>query len=139
MTSIKARLLKCCLFVFFLFFLLCLLLICCALTCLDFVWYLKQTTKRTGWVRKDVKNPESIADHMYRMSLMALVASDVPGVDRNKLIHLPFSSAVYMFINDFLLAMHLLTLGWEVGFLKLFFFLSGALKWLLFMTLQRVC
>jgi len=86
------------------------------------VWYLKQTTKRTGWVRKDVKNPESIADHMYRMSLMALVASDVPGVDRNKLIHLPFSSAVYMFINDFLLAMHLLTLGWEVGFLKLFFF-----------------
>ncbi|KAG4942615.1 hypothetical protein JHK85_047261 [Glycine max] len=53
---------------------------------LKFVWYLKQTTKRTGWVRKDVKNPESIADHMYRMSLMALVASDVPGVDRNKCI-----------------------------------------------------
>ncbi|RDX82002.1 5'-nucleotidase domain-containing protein, partial [Mucuna pruriens] len=45
-----------------------------------------KTTKRTGWVRKDVKNPESIADHMYRMSLMALIASDVPGVDRNKCI-----------------------------------------------------
>ncbi|XP_020231267.1 HD domain-containing protein 2 isoform X1 [Cajanus cajan] len=45
-----------------------------------------KTTKRTGWVRKDVKNPESIADHMYRMGLMALIASDVPGVDRNKCI-----------------------------------------------------
>ncbi|TKY54648.1 HD domain-containing protein 2 [Spatholobus suberectus] len=45
-----------------------------------------KTTKRTGWVRKDVENPESIADHMYRMSLMALIASEVPGVDRNKCI-----------------------------------------------------
>ncbi|KAK7329879.1 hypothetical protein VNO77_24060 [Canavalia gladiata] len=45
-----------------------------------------KATKRTGWVRKDVKNPESIADHMYRMGLMALIASDVPGVDRNKCI-----------------------------------------------------
>ncbi|GMP88112.1 hypothetical protein CsSME_00040212 [Camellia sinensis var. sinensis] len=31
-----------------------------------------KTTKRTGWVRRDVENPESIADHMYRMGLMAL-------------------------------------------------------------------
>nr|XP_027192841.1 HD domain-containing protein 2 isoform X2 [Cicer arietinum] len=45
-----------------------------------------KTTKRTGWVRRDVKNPESIADHMYRMSLMALIAPDVPGLDRNKCI-----------------------------------------------------
>ncbi|KAJ1433558.1 HD/PDEase domain [Sesbania bispinosa] len=45
-----------------------------------------KTTKRTGWVRRDVKNPESIADHMYRMGLMALIASDVPGVDRNKCV-----------------------------------------------------
>ncbi|PNY07637.1 HD domain-containing protein 2-like [Trifolium pratense] len=44
------------------------------------------TTKRSGWVRRDVKNPESIADHMYRMSLMALIAPDVPGLDRNKCI-----------------------------------------------------
>jgi len=48
------------------------------------VWYVKQTTKRTGWLRKDVKNPESIADHMYRMGLMALIAPDVSGFDRNK-------------------------------------------------------
>ena len=26
-----------------------------------------KATKRTGWVRRGVKGPESIADHMYRM------------------------------------------------------------------------
>lgn len=35
---------------------------------------------------RDVKDAESIADHMYRMGLMALIASDIPGVDRNKCI-----------------------------------------------------
>ncbi|PON99281.1 Ribonuclease Y [Trema orientale] len=45
-----------------------------------------KTTKRAGWVRRDVKDPESIADHMYRMGLMALIASDIPGVDRDKCI-----------------------------------------------------
>ncbi|XP_030523652.1 5'-deoxynucleotidase HDDC2 isoform X2 [Rhodamnia argentea] len=45
-----------------------------------------KTTKRAGWVRRDVKDPESVADHMYRMGLMALIASDIPGVDRNKCI-----------------------------------------------------
>ncbi|KAB1204792.1 HD domain-containing protein 2 [Morella rubra] len=44
-----------------------------------------KTTKRAGWVRKEIKDPESIADHMYRMGLMALIASDIPGVDRDKL------------------------------------------------------
>ncbi|KAL3765030.1 hypothetical protein ACHAW5_004289 [Stephanodiscus triporus] len=34
-----------------------------------------KTTKRTGWVRSGVSRPESIADHMYRMSLMAMIAS----------------------------------------------------------------
>ncbi|KAL3643066.1 hypothetical protein CASFOL_013881 [Castilleja foliolosa] len=43
-----------------------------------------KTTKRTGWVRREVQEPESIADHMYRMGLMALIASDVPGVNREK-------------------------------------------------------
>lgn len=44
-----------------------------------------KTTKRAGWVKRDVKDPESIADHMYRMGLMALIASDIPGVNRDKL------------------------------------------------------
>ncbi|XP_022731015.1 HD domain-containing protein 2-like [Durio zibethinus] len=45
-----------------------------------------KTTKRAGWVRRDVKNPESIADHMYRMGLMALIACDIPGIDRDKCV-----------------------------------------------------
>lgn len=46
---------------------------------------MKQTTKRAGWIRRDVRDPESISDHMYRMGLMGLVMADVPGVDRDKL------------------------------------------------------
>ncbi|XP_022756522.1 HD domain-containing protein 2-like isoform X3 [Durio zibethinus] len=45
-----------------------------------------KTTKREGWVRRDVQNPESIADHMYRMGIMALIASDIPGIDRDKCV-----------------------------------------------------
>ncbi|XP_010268406.1 PREDICTED: HD domain-containing protein 2-like [Nelumbo nucifera] len=45
-----------------------------------------KTTKRTGWVRKGIQGPESIADHMYRMGLMALIASDIPGIDRDRCI-----------------------------------------------------
>lgn len=43
-----------------------------------------QTTKRAGWVKRGVKEPESIGDHMYRMGLMALIASDNPSVNREK-------------------------------------------------------
>ncbi|KAK4058065.1 hypothetical protein OIO90_000804 [Microbotryomycetes sp. JL221] len=32
-----------------------------------------KTNKRTGWVNKGIRLPESIADHMYRMAMMALV------------------------------------------------------------------
>ncbi|KAK4404425.1 5'-deoxynucleotidase HDDC2 [Sesamum angolense] len=45
-----------------------------------------KTTKRAGWVRREVQEPESIADHMYRMGLMALIASDIPGVNRDKCV-----------------------------------------------------
>ncbi|CAI8587231.1 unnamed protein product [Vicia faba] len=45
-----------------------------------------KTTKRAGWLRKDVQDPESIADHMYRMGLMALIAPDFPGIDRDKCV-----------------------------------------------------
>ncbi|KAH9314643.1 hypothetical protein KI387_023270, partial [Taxus chinensis] len=43
-----------------------------------------KTTKRTGWIYLGVKDPESIADHMYRMATMALIAVDIPGVDRDR-------------------------------------------------------
>ncbi|RVW88365.1 HD domain-containing protein 2 [Vitis vinifera] len=45
-----------------------------------------KTTKRAGWVKREVNNPESVADHMFRMGLMALIASDMTGVDRNKCV-----------------------------------------------------
>ena len=45
--------------------------------------FVAQTTKRTGWVRSGVAGPESIADHMYRMGMMALLARDA-GVDTNR-------------------------------------------------------
>lgn len=37
-----------------------------------------KTTRRTGWIERSVHAPESIADHMYRMSLLALTLP--PGV-----------------------------------------------------------
>ena len=48
-----------------------------------------KTTKRTGWVMSGVQNPESIADHMYRMSLMAMIASfSNESLDTNRCIKL---------------------------------------------------
>ncbi|KAI2652181.1 5'-deoxynucleotidase HDDC2 [Labeo rohita] len=31
---------------------------------------------RTGWVYRNIKQPESVSDHMYRMSMMALTIQD---------------------------------------------------------------
>lgn len=42
---------------------------------LDFLLILQnlKTTKRTGWVNNKVSNPESISDHMHRMSVIAML------------------------------------------------------------------
>ncbi|PKA55555.1 hypothetical protein AXF42_Ash006757 [Apostasia shenzhenica] len=45
-----------------------------------------KTTKRKGWINHGIKRPESVADHMYRMALMALIAGDLPGVNRERCI-----------------------------------------------------
>ncbi|CAH8349681.1 unnamed protein product [Eruca vesicaria subsp. sativa] len=45
-----------------------------------------KTTKRKGWINQGINGAESIADHMYRMSLMALIAADLNGVDRERCI-----------------------------------------------------
>ncbi|RKP14072.1 HD domain-containing protein 2 [Piptocephalis cylindrospora] len=42
-------------------------------------------TKRTGWVEHGIKGPESISDHMYRMSIMAMLVDD-PALDRTRCI-----------------------------------------------------
>ena len=46
---------------------------------------LKQT-KRTGWVKRNVQGSESIADHMYRMGLMAMLVQGT-AYDHNKCVH----------------------------------------------------
>ncbi|MQM14846.1 hypothetical protein Taro_047778 [Colocasia esculenta] len=40
---------------------------------------------RVGWVRHGIREPESVVDHMHRMGVMALISSDLPGVDRERL------------------------------------------------------
>ena len=45
-----------------------------------------QTTKRTGWVNHGVKDSESIADHMYRMAVMAIISGDLPGVNKDRCV-----------------------------------------------------
>ena len=48
-----------------------------------------KTTPRTGWVNHGVDKPESIADHMYRMTLMAMISSFSNGaLDTNRCIKL---------------------------------------------------
>ncbi|KAJ2079997.1 hypothetical protein H4R24_003400 [Coemansia sp. RSA 988] len=42
-------------------------------------------TKRTGWINNGITGPESIADHMYRMGIMAMLIDDA-AIDRTKCI-----------------------------------------------------
>lgn len=42
--------------------------------------------ERTGWVRSGIQNPESVADHSFRTTIMALVLADKAGVDQNKVV-----------------------------------------------------
>ena len=45
-----------------------------------------KTTKRTGWVMREVPDPESVADHSWRITLMSMVASFSEQIDANKCI-----------------------------------------------------
>ncbi|RHZ75909.1 hypothetical protein Glove_208g56 [Diversispora epigaea] len=42
-------------------------------------------TKRTGWICHDIKNPESISDHMHRMSILSLLIKD-SSLNRDKCV-----------------------------------------------------
>jgi putative hydrolase of HD superfamily len=37
--------------------------------------------KRTGWINSGIDNPESVADHSFRTTLMAIILSDIDGLD----------------------------------------------------------
>ncbi|MFA5933507.1 MAG: HD domain-containing protein [Microgenomates group bacterium] len=43
-------------------------------------------TERTGWVRRGIQNPESVADHSFRTALMAMVLSNKSDVNQNTVI-----------------------------------------------------
>lgn len=42
---------------------------------------------RTGWVENGVKDPETVAAHMYRMSVLGMFCPD-PALDRNKIVQM---------------------------------------------------
>lgn len=42
---------------------------------------------RAGWVRRGVAQPESVAGHLHRMAILALI-SERPGLDRDKLVRM---------------------------------------------------
>uniref|UniRef100_A0A3Q3WX50 5'-deoxynucleotidase HDDC2 n=1 Tax=Mola mola TaxID=94237 RepID=A0A3Q3WX50_MOLML len=51
---------------------------------MKFIGQLKRLP-RTGWVYRNVKNPESVSDHMYRMAMMSLTITD-PTVDKDRCV-----------------------------------------------------
>ncbi|KAK6618226.1 hypothetical protein RUM44_002677 [Polyplax serrata] len=44
--------------------------------------------KRTGWVLRNVEDPETVSGHMYRMGIMTFLIPDSSGVDRTKCMKL---------------------------------------------------
>lgn len=44
--------------------------------------------KRTGWVKRKVPNPESVADHTFMTSIMTLLLSDKTKLDKNKCLQM---------------------------------------------------
>ncbi|XP_029318817.1 5'-deoxynucleotidase HDDC2 [Cottoperca gobio] len=53
---------------------------------MKFIGQLKRVP-RTGWVYRNVKKPESVSDHMYRMAMMSLTITD-PKVNKDRCIKL---------------------------------------------------
>lgn len=45
-----------------------------------------KSTKRSGWVRHKVRDPESVADHSYRTAFIAMILGDILKMDTQKLI-----------------------------------------------------
>ncbi len=55
---------------------------------LDFYGYLDKLkhTKRSGWVRKNITDPESVADHSFSVATLSMILAPKLNVDRDKLI-----------------------------------------------------
>lgn len=58
-----------------------------------------KTEKRTGWVLRNIPNPESVGDHQYRMAMMAMMLHSTPyaaemEIDVSKCIQMALSHDV---------------------------------------------
>jgi putative hydrolase of HD superfamily len=42
--------------------------------------------KRSGWIKNGIAQAESVADHLYRSALLAMVAGDILGLDSGKMV-----------------------------------------------------
>jgi putative hydrolases of HD superfamily len=42
--------------------------------------------KRTGWVRSNIPNPESVAEHSFRVAILTMVLAPILGVDEAKAV-----------------------------------------------------
>lgn len=42
--------------------------------------------KRTGWIKNNIPNPESVAEHSYRLAMMAMILAPKVGADQLKSI-----------------------------------------------------
>ncbi|GFG36350.1 hypothetical protein Cfor_08610, partial [Coptotermes formosanus] len=53
-------------------------------------WTIKgnQNMKRTGWVLRHVKSPESVAGHMYRMGIVTFLLDDKDSLDKTRCLKL---------------------------------------------------
>ena len=62
-------------------------------------------TPRTGWVMREVDRPESVAEHQFRLALMAMSLADKFGgagvIDRDRAIRMCLvrSSAVFVCVH----------------------------------------
>ncbi|XP_015185271.1 PREDICTED: HD domain-containing protein 2 [Polistes dominula] len=44
--------------------------------------------KRTGWVKKNIPDPETIAGHMYRMAILSLLIDSKDNLDTSKILQM---------------------------------------------------
>ncbi len=57
---------------------------------LDFIIFIGKSKKilRTGWVREKIVDPESVAEHSFRVSVLSMAIAERFGLDKEKLIQM---------------------------------------------------
>lgn len=44
--------------------------------------------KRTGWIRENIPNPESVAEHSFRVAVLVMILAPKVGADTNKAVQM---------------------------------------------------